>query len=40
MCNDKSTIQVFLGFFWKKGLRVKAAAEHICELEGQEGDNG
>lgn len=40
MCNDRSTIQVCLGFLWKTGLGVKVAAEHICELEDQVGDHG
>jgi hypothetical protein len=28
-------IRVLLRFFWKKGLRARAAAKEICEVEGQ-----
>lgn len=35
----KKKNQLFQGFFWKTGLRVKMAAQHICELKGQEIDN-
>ena len=35
MCDEKIAIRVLLRHYWKKDFREKAAAEQICEVEGE-----